>query len=353
MKKKVLPYNKIKELRKAASEGNAQAKAIIDKYMDDGDIEEIESMVSSYYGNKPSGNEEKETVKTTEKFEDLFSDMKSHDSESEDDEYEWNSSDGIKKADEKSNWEKKPEEKKPEEKKSDWDKPEEKKPEFKPEDKKPEEPKSEPKSEESKPEDKSLETELKQYDFSALDGDFKDLIDEDEVKEISFGDFLKDKKKNRNRERKNSDYFKAYDQGERDAYSMSKKDEYGKKFDSSRNKLDRAYRDNGKAIDEYSRIVTSFPMEDGAIDMESSSKAYGEFTDNESAMGAFGRIWDADDTMAITNILTELANKYGKRNVISMLNSLKQDNEEWKAFGNGKMDDAIGNYGKSLDKLLK
>lgn len=350
MKGNVLPYYKIKQLRKAASEGNQQAKAIIDKYMDNGDFSEIDSMVSAYYGNLyPKAGETPE----------------------EDNEYEWNSSDGLTEA--KNAPTQKFEEKSVSEEdfpfegesggdanenEAETDKPRREAESPKPEQPKPMEapkPTMEAKPTEEKPAPNPIEEigEKKEWDFTSIDGEFDGLIDEDEISDVSFADFLKEKKKNANRERKNSDYFKAYGPEEREAFGLSKKDAFGKKFDGSRKKLERGYRDNGKALDEYSKIVTSFPMADGDIDVDASNKAYGEFTDDESAMGAFGRIWDEDDVRVITESLTALANKYGKKNVLSMLNSLRQDNESWKAFGDGKIENAIGNYGKSIDKLLK
>ena len=80
---------------------------------------------------------------------------------------------------------------------------------------------------------------------------------------------------------------------------------------------------------------------------------YDEFTDNECAMDAFGRSWDNADMDSIKLILESLVQAYGKKNVVAMMNTIKGDAEGWKSFSNGRIDNAISNYGKALDSLLK
>ena len=73
----------------------------------------------------------------------------------------------------------------------------------------------------------------------------------------------------------------------------------------------------------------------------------------DKAMDAFGRSWDKADMESIRLVLEYLVQTYGKKNVIAMMNSIKGDADNWLAFGNGKIDNAVNSYGKTLDSLLK
>jgi hypothetical protein len=83
------------------------------------------------------------------------------------------------------------------------------------------------------------------------------------------------------------------------------------------------------------------------------TKAYDDFTDNETAMDAFGRSWDSTDMDSIKLALESLVQAYGKKNVIAMMNTIKGDAEGWRTYSNGRIDNAVTNYGKALDSLLK
>lgn len=294
---KFIPYNKIKELREASKGGNEKAKAIIDKYMDHGDMAEIDAMISDYYGNAGIDTLGKVEDPQNEAINEVPADaMPETETVVEEDFAEVDeTADGA-----------------------------------------------------------AFTPQEGIVDISEdLDRELEGIISEDEYKDVSFRDFLKDKKGNALKERKNAEYFKAFDQVGREKYLNDKKASYGMKFDMNRKSINRSFKDTDNALNSYSQMVTGFAMDDGDIDVAKASDAYNEFTDSEEAMGAFGRGWDDEDTQEMRIILEELAKKYGKRNIIAMLNSLKEDNSAWKTFSEGKIDDAIGNYGKSLEKLLK
>ena len=186
-----------------------------------------------------------------------------------------------------------------------------------------------------------------------LDGETADLFDENEIDDISFTDFLGNQKKNRLREKKNADYFKAFDLQGRTNYMDKKIGDYTAKFDNRRKDIDRRYNDIGKSIDLYSTKANEMLDDDMEFDMDKATSAYGDFIGNENTMHSFGRHWDDADSNEIINALHELMGKYGKKNVIAALNSLKNDNETYKGFLNGQIDTEIGRYSKSVENLLK
>lgn len=186
-----------------------------------------------------------------------------------------------------------------------------------------------------------------------LDTELEGLIDNDEFDDISFRDFLKKKKRDGLRARKNADYFKAFDEGGRQSYLTKKRDEFGHSFDGRRRQLERGFNDLNGSIGLYSQMLTDMPEDEIAFDSLQATKAYDEFTDNEDAMCAFGRSWDETDMQSIKLALEALVQAYGKKNVVAMLNTIKCDAEGWKSFSEGRIDNAINSYGKSLESLLK
>lgn len=187
----------------------------------------------------------------------------------------------------------------------------------------------------------------------ALDKDIDGLIDNVDLEDITFGDFLKNKANSSLREKKNSDYFKMYDLEGRTNYMNNKIDGYNKSFDSKRKDIDRAYRDNSIALGDYANNVNYMLDDDVELSMEGAANAYNDFTGNESAMKSFGRHWDEEDNANVINVLKELVVRYGKKNVIAMLNTLTSDNEGYRDHRNNGIEQEVGRYSKSLEKLLK
>ena len=188
---------------------------------------------------------------------------------------------------------------------------------------------------------------------SELNGELDGLIDVEEVEPMSFHDFLGRKRKDGLRARKNADYFKAYDQEGRNAYLSKKKDEYANGFAGARRKNERGFNDINGSLDLYAQMVTDLPDDENEIDVSVASNAYDDFTGNEDTMSAFGRSWDDGDNEAIKSALVALVGKYGKKNVMAVLNTLREDNAAWRKHNDGRIDNAISNYGKALDGLLK
>lgn len=186
-----------------------------------------------------------------------------------------------------------------------------------------------------------------------LDRELDGLIDIDEISDYSFGDYLGTKRKNANRAKKNAAYFKAFDQAGRDSYLSKKKEEYARGLDGKLRDADRHYNDIDMAMGEYDKMVTDMPDDDAEIDVSVASSAYDDLTGDEATMGAFGRGWDAQDNESIKSALSALVAKYGKRNVMAALNTLRDDNKAWHDESRGRIESSISKYGKALDDLLK
>jgi hypothetical protein len=186
-----------------------------------------------------------------------------------------------------------------------------------------------------------------------LDKDTDGLFDENEIKDITFGDFLKTKKRDANRSKKNAEYFKAYDMNGRQKYMQGKIDGYKKKFNNKLRDIDRKYNDTNKSLDFYSMKANDMLDDDIEMDMTKSMQAYDDFTNSEPIMSAFGRYYDEQDTNDIIFALKELMRRYGKKNVINALNTLKSDNESYKKYLDNQIDTEIGRYTKSIENLLK
>lgn len=186
-----------------------------------------------------------------------------------------------------------------------------------------------------------------------LDGELDGIISETEVEDISFKDFLGNKRSDSLKARKNADYFKAFDQGGREKYLTDKTESYRGKFANRLGDIDRHYNDTNKALSLYSTNVNEMLDDDIELDTNVAAQAYDDFTDNETAMHSFGRHWDENDNNNVTAALAELVAKYGKKNVQAALNVLMGDNEGYKAYRSNQIDSEIGRYQKSLENLLK
>ena len=188
---------------------------------------------------------------------------------------------------------------------------------------------------------------------SVLDNEMDGLLDENELDDMPFSSFLSDKRKNALREKKGSDYFKAYDAAGRENYLSNKVEGYKSKFSNRLKDIERRYNDMETSINNYSSNVNNMLDDDVVLDMDAASSAYNDLTNNESVMSSVGRHWDANDNEAVMNYLKELITIYGKQNVIAALNSLKGDNANYRDFLNNQVDTEIGRYSKSIEKLLK
>ena len=188
---------------------------------------------------------------------------------------------------------------------------------------------------------------------SILDGEFENLLDENEIEETSFGDYLKNKSRDGLRSRKNSDYFKAFDPEGRASYMTSKIDSYKSKFDNRLKGIDRKHRDMDKGLSMYSTSVNEM-LDDGLeMDMSTAGKVYDDIIGNESMMSSMGRSWDEVDTAEVVEALRGLVAQYGKQNVIAALNTLKNDNNNYRDYQNNQIDSEISRYTKSVESLLK
>lgn len=186
-----------------------------------------------------------------------------------------------------------------------------------------------------------------------LDKDTDGLFDENEIKDVTFSDFLKTKKRDANRSKKNAEYFKAYDMNGRQKYMQGKIDNYKKKFNNKLRDIDRKYNDTNKSLDFYSMKANDMLDDDIEMDMTKSMQAYDDFTNSEPIMSAFGRYYDEQDTNDVVFALKELMRRYGKKNVINALNTLKSDNESYKKYLDNQIDTEIGRYTKSIENILK
>lgn len=188
---------------------------------------------------------------------------------------------------------------------------------------------------------------------SSLDAEMEGLLDENELDTISFGDFLANKQRDALRGRKNNDYFKVFDLDGRNTYMQDKIAKYGQKFDNNRRDIEREYLDLDKAIGNHINNVNYMLDDELELDTNQVGNAYDELVGNDKAMKSFGRHWDEQDNEEINLILQELVMKYGKKNIMAVLNTLKNDNENYKNFKNNQIDTEVNRYSKSVENLLK
>lgn len=197
-----------------------------------------------------------------------------------------------------------------------------------------------------------LDGDVQSYSLDDITKDMDGLIDEDEIDDMSFADFLSDKKKNLKRAKKNADYFKMYDDDSRRQYSLGAVDKYKAKFGDLERDIDRRNKDTATALGLYEQSVADSLDDDIELNADNADKAYSDLTDDSGAMHAFGRYWDDDDKASVIEALKVLIGKYGKKNVLAAINTLKSDNENYKSYMHNRIDTEVGKYSKNLENLL-
>lgn len=197
-----------------------------------------------------------------------------------------------------------------------------------------------------------LDGDLQSYSLDDITKDMDGLIDEDEIDDMSFADFLSDKKKNLKRAKKNADYFKMYNDDSRKQYSLNAVDKYKAKFGDLERDIDRRNKDTATALGMYEQSVAESLDDDIELNADNADKAYSDLTDDSGAMHAFGRYWDDDDKTSVIEALKVLIGKYGKKNVLAAINTLKSDNENYKSYMHNRIDTEVGKYSKNLENLL-
>lgn len=189
--------------------------------------------------------------------------------------------------------------------------------------------------------------------FDTLDCELEGCIDEPEVDDMTFDEFMEKKHRDMMRGKKNHDYFSAFDPEGRSQYSAMRKDRYGHTFDTRRRDIERSYNDMDNAIGTYIQYVSDQPDDAAKTDINVAGNAYDDIVSSVGKSHSFGRGWDNDDLNEVRTQLAELMKKYGRSNVLAALNILKGDNAAYRDFRNNAIDQAVKNYGGELDKLLK
>lgn len=190
------------------------------------------------------------------------------------------------------------------------------------------------------------------YNLDDITKDMDGLIDEDEVEDMSFSDFLADKKRNMMRARKNADYFKMYDNDSRSKYATDAVAKYKAKFGDLERDIDRRNKDTMTALGMYEQSVGDELDDEVELSADNADKAYSDLIDNSGVMHSFGRYWDEEDKANVITELKALIGKYGKKNVLAAINTLKSDNENYKSYMHNKIDTEVGKYSKNLENLL-
>lgn len=186
-----------------------------------------------------------------------------------------------------------------------------------------------------------------------LDDEMDGLLDELEIDDLSFDEFLKNKSRDSLRARKGSDYFKAYDSMGRNEYMNNKINSYKSNFDGRLKDIERRHSDVSQSMNSYSQSVNDM-LDDGVeMDMDKVSSAYNDFTTDAEAMGSFGRHWDENDNALIVAKLQGLVAQYGKQNVAAALNTISSDNDNYRDFLNNQIDSEVSRYTKSIENILK
>ena len=186
-----------------------------------------------------------------------------------------------------------------------------------------------------------------------LSAEMEGLLDENEIEDLTFNKFLDNKRRDSLRMRKNSDYFKAFDLDGRNTYVENKVAEYGKKFDGNRRNIEREYNDLNNSLDGHINSVNLLLDDDIDLDMNAASSAYDDLTSNQGAMAQINRYWDENDNLELRETLQGLVVKYGKKNIMAVLNNLKNDINNYKNYKNNQIDEEVNRYTKSIEKLLK
>jgi len=190
------------------------------------------------------------------------------------------------------------------------------------------------------------------YNLDDITKDMDGLVDEDEVEDMSFSDFLADKKRNMMRARKNADYFKMYDNDSRSKYAADAVAKYKAKFGDLERDIDRRNKDTMTALGMYEQSVGDELDDEVELNADNADKAYSDLIDNSGAMHSFGRYWDEEDKANVVTELKTLIGKYGKKNILAAINTLKSDNENYKSYMHNKIDTEVGKYSKNLENLL-
>lgn len=186
-----------------------------------------------------------------------------------------------------------------------------------------------------------------------LDDEMDGLLDELEIDDLSFDEFLKNKSRDNLRARKGADYFKAYDNIGRNEYMNNKINSYKSNFDGRLKDIERRYNDVSQSMSTYSQNVNDM-LDDGVeMDMDKVASAYNDFTTDAEAMGSFGRHWDENDNALIVAKLQGLVAQYGKQNVAAALNTISSDNDNYRDFLNNQIDSEVSRYTKSIENILK
>ena len=182
-----------------------------------------------------------------------------------------------------------------------------------------------------------------------LDG----LLDMNEIEDSSFSDFLGNKKRDLLRSRKGTEYFSAYDPIGRENYLNQNINDYKGKFDERVKSINRRHSDMDTALNNYTQGINDYLDDDINLDMNLANNAYDDLTGNESVMNSFTRHWDENDKNLVMGHLKSLIEQFGKQNVIAALNTLRNDNNNYRDFLNNQIDTEVSRYSKSIEKLLK
>jgi hypothetical protein len=186
-----------------------------------------------------------------------------------------------------------------------------------------------------------------------LDRDLDGLISQNDVEDITFGDFLKNKKTDGLKNTRTADYFKMYNPEGRTNYMNKKNEEYQNKFNGRLKDIDRQYRDLDNSLNKYIDSVNLNAMDDAVeLNFDNAGKAYNDMTDSHDMMLGLGRGHDEEDFNSVTEELNNLIAKYGKKNVVAALNTLKSDNDNYRNHRNGQIEGEISRYKSSLAKLI-
>lgn len=186
-----------------------------------------------------------------------------------------------------------------------------------------------------------------------LDKDLDGIISQEEIKDLSFGDFLTNKRNDGLKLTRNTDYFKAYNPESRQAYLQNKLTSYKDSFSPRLKDIDRQHRDLDNSLGKYSQSVNDMLDDDIELDMGRASEVYNKITDDHDTMLGLGRGHDEEDFNAVVGKLQELISEYGKRNVMAALNTLRSDNTGYRDFRNNQINQEVERYSKNLEKLLK
>ena len=188
---------------------------------------------------------------------------------------------------------------------------------------------------------------------SVLDKEMEGLLDENEIDDTTFSSYLRNKKRDLLRSRKGSDYFKVYDPAGMSNYLNTKIENYKGRFNNRLRDIDRRHADMNVAINNYAQRINEMLDDNMELEIEKANSAYNDLTENENVMGVFGRHWDEYDNNEVIGYLKELILQYGKNNVIAALNTLNNDNNNYRDYLNNQVDTEIGRYSRSIEKLLK